>query len=142
MHPRSSCLVTPGLLYHHGKFSWIEPFHCLNRIYANNAFILLFGPLQIPSPFRDGRQFLIEPLSLDLSCHNNVGLKTRACQSSNGRVLSLNRQADIGPHLAPQVHPKSSFSYRNKFSSSAMISMKKEPTSASLPCVIRMSEGY
>jgi len=79
---------------------------------------------------------------LGLEGHNNVGLKTRACQSLSGRVLSLNRQANIGPHPAPQVHPKSSVHIKNRFSVSAIVSMKKEPTSASLPCVIRMSEGY
>ena len=52
---------------------------------------------------------------LGLEGHNNVGLKTRACQSSSGRVLSLNRQADIGPRPAPQVHPKFSFYNQNKF---------------------------
>jgi hypothetical protein len=51
--------------------------------------------------------------------HNNVGLKTRACQSPNGRVLSLNRHANVGPHPAPQVHPKSSFNLKNKFTFSA-----------------------
>ena len=79
---------------------------------------------------------------LGLEGHNNAGLKTRVCQSSSGRVLSLNRQANIGPHLAPQVHPKSSVPIKNKFSFPAMVSMKKEPTSASLPCVTRTSEGY
>jgi len=44
---------------------------------------------------------------LGLEGHNNVGLKTRECKSSNGRVLSLNRHAAIGPHLAHQIHPKS-----------------------------------
>ena len=48
-----------------------------------------------------------------LEGHNNAGLKTQACQSFIGRVLSLNRQAIIGPHPAPQVHPKSSFSIKN-----------------------------
>ena len=74
--------------------------------------------------------------------HNNAGLKTQACQSKSGRVLSLNRQADIGPHPAPQVHPKFSVPIKNEFSFPAIGSMKKELTSASLPCVIRMPEGY
>jgi hypothetical protein len=38
---------------------------------------------------------------LNISCRNNAGLKTQACQSLNGRVLSLNRQENIGPHPAP-----------------------------------------
>ena len=66
---------------------------------------------------------------LGLLGHNNVGLKTRACQSSNGRVLSLNRQATIGPHPAPQIHPKSSLSYKNKFTFPALVSVEKEFTS-------------
>ena len=78
---------------------------------------------------------------LGLEGHNNAGLKTRACQSSYGRVLSLNRQADIGPHPAPQVHPKFSVPIKNEFSFPAIGSMKKELTSASLPCVIRINQG-
>ncbi len=79
---------------------------------------------------------------LGLEGHNNVGFKTRACQSFNGRILSLNRHENIGPHLAPQVHPKSSLNIKNKFTLSASISVKKEFTSASHPCVIRTNEGY
>ena len=48
-----------------------------------------------------------------LEGHNNAGLKTQACQSSIGRVLSLNRQESIGPHPAPQVHSKLSFPIKN-----------------------------
>jgi hypothetical protein len=51
---------------------------------------------------------------LGLEGHNNVGLKMQACQSQNGRVLSLNRHADIGLHPAPQVHPKYSLYIKNK----------------------------
>ncbi len=97
-----------------------------------NLSIVSIGFMQITHSF----------FCLGLEGHNNAGLKTRACQSLSGRVLSLNRQADIGPHLAPQVHPKSSVPIKNKFSFPAIHSMKKEPTSASLPCVIRTSEGY
>jgi len=48
-----------------------------------------------------------------LEGHNNAGFKTQVCQSFVGRVLSLNRQESIGPHPAPQVHLKSSFSIKN-----------------------------
>ena len=91
-------------------------------------------------------QFGFMPITHSFFClghegHNNVGLKTRACQSSSGRVLSLNRQATIGPHPAPQVHPKSSLYNKNKSAFSA-VGMKKEFTPTPLPYVIRTNESY
>jgi len=70
---------------------------------TNSAFILLFGPQNL---YALAGIFLYYRTYIDHSCHNNVGFKTRECQSSIGRILSLNRQAAMGPHLTPQVHPK------------------------------------
>ena len=44
--------------------------------------------------------------------HNNAGLKTQACQSNSGRVLSLNRQENIGPHPAPWSSSEVFLSYQ------------------------------
>ena len=44
-------------------------------------------------------------------CQYNGGYKTRECQSYIGRILSLDRQATIGPHPTPQTHLKSSFEH-------------------------------
>jgi hypothetical protein len=63
------------------------------EIFLMNFSIVSFGFMLLAHSF----------FCLGLEGHNNAGLKTRACQSSSGRVLSLNRQADIGPHPAPQV---------------------------------------
>jgi hypothetical protein len=75
------------------------------KLIAHSFFCLglddyLASPAGGPAIFKEAAQ------KQNRQCQDNVGLKTRECQSRNGRVLSLNRQADIGPHPTPQAHPK------------------------------------
>ena len=74
-------------------------------------------------------------------CHDNVGFKTRACQSPNGRVLSLNRQENIGPHPAPQNSSEAN-PYAIKINSfSGLVTWKRNWLLNSLSCDIQMTEN-